>query len=57
MASFSQLPMSEDEDLGSSLRGMGVSKVLGPAALKLPLLTIGMLGLQIIWSVEMSYGM
>lgn len=35
----------------------GRARVRGPRWAQLPLLTIGMLGLQIVWSVEMAYGM
>ncbi|ELU42313.1 urg3 [Rhizoctonia solani AG-1 IA] len=34
----------------------GRARVRGPLWAQLPLLTIGMLGLQIVWSVEMAYG-
>lgn len=34
----------------------GASRILGPTWLNLPALTIGLLGVQIFWSVEMSYG-
>jgi len=37
------------------MQWLGYSKVKGPGWLKMPILTVGMLGLQIIWSVEMSY--
>lgn len=42
----------EDEDT----QWAGVAKILGPKWLQLPLLTIGLLGVQILWSVEMSNG-
>lgn len=56
MTGFSELPVSLDSEAGSHTKWLGVSKVLGPKWLKMPILTVGMLGLQIIWSVEMSYG-
>ena len=34
----------------------GVPRILGPKWAQLPTITIGMLGVQILWSVEMSYG-
>ena len=34
----------------------GVARILGPKWAQLPTITIGMLGVQILWSVEMSYG-
>ncbi|KAJ7764685.1 major facilitator superfamily domain-containing protein [Mycena metata] len=36
-------------------RWKGFPRVLGPSFLHLPTLTIGLLGVQILWSVEMSY--
>ncbi|KAG6329987.1 hypothetical protein ID866_9101, partial [Astraeus odoratus] len=33
----------------------GVSRILGPSWARLPTLTVGLLGVQILWSVEMSY--
>ncbi|KDQ54088.1 hypothetical protein JAAARDRAFT_38701 [Jaapia argillacea MUCL 33604] len=55
MTGFSALAAAkpgERED-GSQLRG--ASKILGPRWLQMPNLTIGFLGVQILWSVEMSY--
>jgi solute carrier family 45 protein 1/2/4 len=46
-------------DSNGELRGSvwaGRARVRGPQWAQLPLLTIGMLGLQIVWSVEMAYG-
>lgn len=37
-------------------RWVGVSGVRGPKWARLPLITLGMLGIQILWSVEMGYG-
>ena len=34
----------------------GVPRILGPKWAQLPTITIGMLGVSILWSVEMSYG-
>lgn len=34
----------------------GVPRILAPKWARLPTLTVGMLGVQILWSVEMSYG-
>ena len=46
-----------DED-GITERGQwaGVARVLGPPWARLPSLTVGLLGVQVLWSVEMSYG-
>lgn len=54
---FAALPLAEDggaHDDGNHLTG--VSKILGPRWLQLPAITIGLLGVQVLWSVEMSYG-
>lgn len=49
--------------IGDSERGQndgsrwaGVARVKGPAWARLPLVTVGSLGVQILWSVEMGYG-
>ena len=34
----------------------GISRILGPKWAQLPIITIGMLGVQILWTVEMTYG-
>ena len=57
MTGFAALPIAEDggeHDNSSHLTG--VSKILGPRWFQLPALTIGLLGVQVLWSVEMSYG-
>jgi len=56
MTGFSTLPVASDAEAGAEIKWSGTSKVLGPQWLKMPILTLGMVGLQIIWSVEMSYG-
>ena len=35
----------------------GVPRILGPKWAQLPVITIGMLGVSILWSVEKSYGL
>ncbi|KAI0694137.1 major facilitator superfamily domain-containing protein [Cytidiella melzeri] len=54
---FVGLPVAEDggtrED-DSQL--VGISKILGPRWVQLPAITVGLLGVQVLWSVEMSYG-
>lgn len=55
---FAALPIAEDggdHDNGTHLAGE--SRILGPKWLQLPALSIGLLGVQMLWSVEMSYGM
>ncbi|KAG8908297.1 hypothetical protein FRB99_007831 [Tulasnella sp. 403] len=53
MAGFSALPGSSSSSSGATWTG--VARVKGPRWARMPLLTIGMLGLQIVWSVEMGY--
>ena len=55
---FSPFPVDEDgyENCDSNAHFEGVARVKGPKLLQLPVLTIGLLGVQILWSVEMSYG-
>ena len=54
---FAVLPVAEN---GGEMHGgshlAGVSRILGPRLLQLPTLTVGLLGVQVLWSVEMSYG-
>jgi len=53
MTGFSALPFAENSH-GS--RWVGKARILGPPLTRLPTLTIGLLGVQVLWSVEMSYG-
>ncbi|TFK31761.1 major facilitator superfamily domain-containing protein [Crucibulum laeve] len=53
MTGFSPLPTAEQGN--SDQKFKGVSRILGPGWAHLPTLTIGLLGVQIFWSVEMSY--
>lgn len=41
---------------GHAVQWVGTAGVKGPKWGKLPLLTIGMLGIQCVWSIEMGYG-
>lgn len=55
---FGGLPVADEpgpDDYDES-RWSGVSKILGPRWAHLPAVTVGLLGVQIFWSVEMSYG-
>lgn len=54
MTGFAALPLSEQPDSGS--QWAGVAKILGPRWAQLPSLTVGLVGVQLMWSVEMSYG-
>ncbi|KAL1743634.1 major facilitator superfamily domain-containing protein [Schizophyllum fasciatum] len=57
MTGFSALPVAEEggEDYEDSTRWSGAPRILGPAWAQLPILTVGLLGVQLFWSVEMSY--
>lgn len=54
MTGFSSLAVSDGGDAGD-VRWAGRSRIMGPKWLQLPLLTIGLLGVQVLWSAEMSY--
>ncbi|KAI0640511.1 MFS general substrate transporter [Trametes meyenii] len=55
MTGFSAIPLAEDGgDHGAQLAG--IARILGPRWAQLPAITIGLLGVQVFWSVEMSYG-
>ncbi|KAF7342237.1 hypothetical protein MVEN_01811700 [Mycena venus] len=49
---FGPLPLAENHPPLSTQAG---GRILGPRWMHLPTLTIGLLGVQILWSVEMSY--
>ncbi|KAF8963511.1 major facilitator superfamily domain-containing protein [Flammula alnicola] len=56
MTGFSSLPLaSEGGHDEQQQKFKGVSSILGPRWAHLPAITIGLLGVQIFWSVEMSY--
>jgi solute carrier family 45 protein 1/2/4 len=49
-AGFGPLPVAE------SRPNPGASRILGPRWIHLPTLTIGLLGVQVAWSVQAAYG-
>ncbi|KAK7678039.1 hypothetical protein QCA50_018980 [Cerrena zonata] len=53
---FAALPLAEDGDPNDNTHLAGQSKIRGPKWAQLPALSIGLLGVQMLWSVEMSYG-
>lgn len=55
MTGISALPLAQ-EDGQNHQKFRGAAKVLGPRWSHLPTITVGLLGVQIFWSVEMSYG-
>ena len=56
MTGFSALPLAEDGGEHDESHLAGEAKILGPKWLQLPALTVGLLGVQVLWSIEMSYG-
>lgn len=56
MTGFASIPLAEDGEQDNNSHLAGVAKILGPRWLQLPTLTIGLLGVQVFWSIEMSYG-
>ncbi|KAH8102283.1 MFS general substrate transporter [Cristinia sonorae] len=56
MTGFAALPIAEDGGEQDESHLAGEAKILGPKWLQLPALTVGLLGVQVLWSVEMSYG-
>ncbi|KAF8148425.1 major facilitator superfamily domain-containing protein [Crassisporium funariophilum] len=56
MTGFSALPLAPEEGHDDQQQKFkGISRILGPRWAHLPAITVGLLGVQIFWSVEMSY--
>ncbi|EIN14438.1 hypothetical protein PUNSTDRAFT_117932 [Punctularia strigosozonata HHB-11173 SS5] len=51
---FTALPSAED-GVHDGSKWRGVARILGPAWARLPALTVGLLGVQTAWSIEMAY--
>ena len=57
MTGFSILPTAPEQGPGQHHQKLtGISRILGPQWAHFPTITVGLLGVQIFWSVEMSYG-
>jgi len=61
MTGGGHIPVSYEDDYdleraGHSVQWVGTPGVKGPSWARLPLLTVGMLGTQVVWSIEMGYG-
>ena len=54
MTGSSFIPLDSGHDTGKA--SLEETQILGPKWIKLPALTVGFIGLQALWSVEMSYG-
>lgn len=50
------IPESGHDSAADDTKWAGTASVYGPKWARLPLLTLGTLGMQIVWSVEMGYG-
>ncbi|KAF9219205.1 MFS general substrate transporter [Gyrodon lividus] len=55
MTGFSAMPLAEEAEHRTHDRWAGIPRIVGPAWARLPSLTLGLLGVQVLWSVEMSY--
>ena len=57
MTGFSLLPTTPEDGPDQHHQNFkGVPRILGPKWAHLPTITVGLLGVQIFWSIEMSYG-
>jgi solute carrier family 45 protein 1/2/4 len=56
MTGLGALPLAEQGPSSPDAQWTGISKITGPQWFRLPVLTIGFLGVSVLWSVEMSYG-
>lgn len=56
MTGFAAVPLADEAQDDRGRRWAGVARVVGPAWTRLPSLTVGLFGVQMLWSVEMSYG-
>ena len=56
MTGFGALSMADEEASEGSTQWAGIAKVLGPRWARMPTLTVGLAGVQVMWSVEMAYG-
>ena len=53
---FSGIPVAEEGGTPQGPHLAGVAQILAPRWAKFPAITVGLLGVQVFWSVEMSYG-
>ena len=53
---FSGIPVAEEGGTPQGPHLAGVARILAPRWAKFPAITVGLLGVQVFWSVEMSYG-
>lgn len=56
MTGFSALPTADEAASEGSSQWAGVAKILGPPWVRFPTITVGLVGVQVLWSIEMAYG-
>lgn len=56
MTGFSALPTADEALSEGSAQWAGVAKILGPPWARFPAITLGLVGVQVLWSIEMAYG-
>ena len=56
MTGFNALPVADEAASDHSAQWAGVAKILGPPWARFPVITIGLVGVQVMWSIEMAYG-
>lgn len=56
MTGSNALPIADEAAEDGSAQWAGVAKVLGPPWARFPIVTIGILGVQMMWSIELAYG-
>jgi len=55
MTGYSELPLEGENDVVER-RFAGDARILGPSWTRMPALTVGHLGVSVLWSLEMSSG-
>ncbi|KAI0267318.1 major facilitator superfamily domain-containing protein [Gloeopeniophorella convolvens] len=55
MTGFSALPLADEAALDGTAQWAGVGKILGPPWAHFPAITVGLAGVQVMWSIEMAY--
>ena len=50
------IALADESGANPHARWAGIARILGPRWAQLPVLTFGLFGVQLMWSVEMSYG-
>jgi hypothetical protein len=56
MTGSNALPFADEAASDGSAQWAGVAKVVGPPWARFPAITVGLAGVQVMWSIEMAYG-